>query len=64
MPRRTSTVNLGLSAAATGSSGTFEDSAVTPTKVTEAPSNFQLYRYSPTSLDLQLVVILGIDGLE
>lgn len=56
MPRRTSTVNLGLSAAATGSSGTFEDSTVTPTKVTEAPSNFQLYRYNPH--DIQLMIML------
>lgn len=48
MPRRTSTTNLGLSAAATGSSGTLEDATVASTKITEAPSNFQLYRYIPT----------------
>jgi hypothetical protein len=52
MPRRTSTINLGLSAAATGSSGTFEDATVASSKITEAPSNFQLYRYTQTELTL------------
>ncbi|XP_024377308.1 uncharacterized protein [Physcomitrium patens] len=45
MPRRTSTANLGLSAAATGPSGTFEDTGTTATKITEAPSNYQLYSW-------------------
>lgn len=45
MPRKTSTINLGLSAAATGSSGTFEDATLASSKITEAPANFQLYRY-------------------
>jgi hypothetical protein len=48
MPRRTSTINLGLS----GSSGTFEDATVASSKITEAPSNFQLYRYTQTELTL------------
>lgn len=43
---------MGLSAAATGPSGTFEDTGTTATKITEAPSNYQLYRYTLAAITL------------
>lgn len=44
MPRRQSTTNMGLSAAA-GTIDYSDDPSISTGKTTEAPANFQLYRY-------------------